>query len=49
MDSDFPFTFSVFGFVILAVAMGNVWRSENSDLQRKKLGSLCLKKKVKKR
>jgi len=45
MDPDFPLTISVFGFVILAVALGNWWRSENSDVQRKKLSSLCFKKK----
>jgi hypothetical protein len=49
MDPDFPLIISVFGFRILAVALCNSWHSENSDLQRKKLGSLCIKKKDEKR
>jgi hypothetical protein len=32
MDADFPLSISVFGFEILAVALGNLWHSENNDL-----------------
>ena len=39
-----PFRGLVFG--LLAVALGNLWHSDYGDLQRNKLGSLCIKEKT---
>jgi hypothetical protein len=47
MVPDFPLPFSVFGFGILALALCNLCHRENSDPQRKRLGSFFFNKKIK--